>query len=672
MAVHPRAHRRSLAILLTSLAATAAFAQVRPRITEAVDRSKVVRLAGTAHPLAAIAAEIGRVPGQTRMERVVLQLKGSAEQQAALDQLVADQHDATSPRYHQWLTPAEFGAQFGPAPGDIAAVTDWLTGMGLTVDQVHAGGRAIEFSGNAALIEEAFRTELHRYRVNGQEKIANSTDISIPVAVSPVVDGVLSLTNLRAEPMYRKLPTPLPMTDLSGGTHGLSPYDFATIYDVQTLWNQGFDGTGQVIGIAGHTNIKASDVASFRTMFGLTGASVQVIVNGSDPGVISSGEETEADLDVEWAGAVAKGATVKFVVSASTNASDGLDLSNLYIVNNNLSGVITVSFGLCESLYGSGNSFYSGLWQQAAAQGISVFVASGDSGAAGCDVPYSASGNGANATRPASGGLGVNGLGSSAYNVAVGGTQFNEGSSSYWNPSNDPHLASAKSYIPEAVWNESQYTTAGATGNSLYAGGGGVSRVWQAPSWQAAPGVPASDPGSPTTHHRYVPDVSLTAAGHDGYLIVQEGQLEMVGGTSAATPSFAGIMAIVDQYTGARQGNPNTRLYPLGQLDAHCVPRHGQRDQRRALRGRLAELLGPHRLQDGGRDHRLQRGHGIRSRNRPRLRRRLRAGAELGERAGPALDHIDDAEPDYGLGFRADPDHQRQRLRRGSDRVVQL
>ena len=358
---------------------------------------------------------------------------------------------------------------------------------------------------------------------------------------------------------------PHPLTNLSGGARGLSPYDFATIYDVQALWNQGFDGSGQIIGIAGHTNIKASDAASFRSMFGLPGTSVQVVVNGRDPGIISSNEEMEADLDVEWSGAVAKGATVKFVVSASTNSSDGLDLSNLYIVNNNLASVISVSFGLCESLYGSGSSFYSSLWQQAAAQGISVFVASGDSGSAGCDVPYSATSSGANATHPANGGFGVNGLGSSAYNVAVGGSKFDDSTASatYWNIGNDSHLSSARSYIPEVTWNESSYTSSGAAGNNLYAGGGGVSKLWTTPTWQTGPGVPSADPGTPTGHHRYVPDVSLTAAGHDGYLIVQEGLLQLVGGTSAATPSLAGIMAMIDQYTGVRNGNPNTRLYPL-------------------------------------------------------------------------------------------------------------
>ena len=295
---------------------------------------------------------------------------------------------------------------------------------------------------------------------------------------------------------------------------------------------------------------------SFRSTFGLAGNNTQVILNGADPGIVSSAEEMEADLDVEWSGAVAKGATIKFVVSKSTNSSDGVDLSNQYIVTNNLAPAMSVSFGACEASLGTANSFYNSLWQQAAAQGISVFVSAGDSGSAGCDNP--------NLTSPATHGLGVNGLASTPYNIAVGGTQFADTASpgTYWNGSNDAHNASARSYIPEVVWNESSYASGSST-NNLFAGGGGVSQVYGAPTWQTGKGVPTGDPGAATQHHRYLPDVSLNAAGHDGYLVIHEGGLYLVGGTSAASPSFAGLAVILAQYTGGRNGNLNTRFYPL-------------------------------------------------------------------------------------------------------------
>ncbi|MDE3165901.1 MAG: hypothetical protein KGN36_08855, partial [Acidobacteriota bacterium] len=253
-------------------------------------------------------------------------------------------------------------------------------------------------------------------------------------------------------------------------------------------------------------------------------------------------EEFEADLDIQWSGAVAKGAAVKFVVSKSTSTTDGIDLSSQYIANHNLAAVVSLSFGACENDMGSNNSFYNALWQQAAAQGMSVFVSSGDSGSAGCDAAYSGT--------PAAGGLAVNGLASTAYNVAVGGTQFADTANpaAYWNATSDAHLASARGYIPETVWNESAGSPA--------ASGGGYSVLWRAPSWQSGGSVPAAA-------WRAVPDVSLAAAGHTGYLVMHGGSLYLVAGTSASAPAFAGLMAVVNQYTGRRNGNPNTRLYPL-------------------------------------------------------------------------------------------------------------
>jgi subtilase family serine protease len=494
------------------------------------------------------------------MERIQMQLSGSPEQQAELEQLLADQHDAASPHFQEWLTPEQFGERFGPAQQDIDAVVRWLEDNGFHVDEIGRGRRTLEFSGTASQVERAFHTQMRQYEVEGVHHFANATDLAIPEALAPLIGGVVSLHDFRHQPMHQVLgqtPTPAPATNLSGGARGLSPYDFATIYNVTPLWTSNFDGAGQSVAIAGRTNIKLTDVATFRSTFGLPGNNTQVILNGKDPGIVSAGEEMEADLDVEWSGAVAKGATIKFVVSASTNASDGVDLSSQYIVNNNLAAAMSVSFGACEAAMGSGNQFYYSLWQQAAAQGISVFVSAGDSGSAGCDNP--------GARSPATRGLGVNGLASTPYNVAVGGTQFADTASptTYWNTANDAHAASAKSYIPEAAWNESAYTTANATGNNLYAGSGGVSAVYSTPGWQTGKGVPAADPGTTAGHHRYLPDVSLTAAGHDGYLVFRQGGLYLVGGTSASSPAFAGLMALVDQYTGGRNGNPNTRFYSL-------------------------------------------------------------------------------------------------------------
>jgi subtilase family serine protease len=330
----------------------------------------------------------------------------------------------------------------------------------------------------------------------------------------------------------------------SGGSYYLAPADFATIYDLTPLYQQSINGSGQSVAIVARSNINLADVRQFRTSFGLPANDPQIIVNGADPGIFSSGEETEADLDVEWSGAVARNAAIKFVVSKSTSSSDGVYLSAQYIVSHNLAPVMSMSFSLCEAALGSsGNSFINSLWQQAAAQGITVFVSSGDSGAAGCDS--------ASASR-ATQGRAVNGLCSTPYSVCVGGTEFNDTShpSLYWSRTNASGTqSSAVSYIPEVAWNES-------SAGGLWATGGGMSIIYAKPSWQTGSGVPADG-------KRDVPDVSLTSAGHDGYLIYQSGGLYVVGGTSASAPSFAGAMALVVQNSAARQGNANTAFYSL-------------------------------------------------------------------------------------------------------------
>src|SRR5216684_3392084 len=520
------------------------FVPVRDRITSFIDEGQRVTLRGNRHPLAAARYDAGAVAPDFPMERMILTLLPDAAQQDALNQLLDAQHNPESPYYRQWLTPEQYGERFGISESDTAQVVNWLQSHGLRVEEVTAGRRSIVFSGAASQVESAFHTQVHAYKIGNELHHANAKEPEIPAALAQVVGGVVSLHDFRSETLHNgaRLPSP---DFTSGGSHYLAPADFATIYNLVPLYQQSINGAGQSIAIVGRFNIRLTDVRQFRSMFGLPAHDPQIIVNGADPGIFSSGEETEADLDVEWSGAVAPNATIKFVVSRSTNSSDGVDLSAQYIVNHNLAAVMSTSFGLCEaSLGSSGNAFLNSLWQQAAAQGISVFVSSGDNGAAGCDSASATS---------ATHGRGVNGLCSTPYSVCVGGTEFNDTSapSLYWMPSNASGTqASAISYIPELAWNES------ASGYGLWASGGGMSAIYAKPSWQTGTGVPADG-------KRDVPDVSLSSAGHDGYLIYQEGSLYVVGGTSAASPSFAGAMALVVQHAAARQGNANTVFYSL-------------------------------------------------------------------------------------------------------------
>jgi pseudomonalisin len=519
------------------------FMQPRDRITSFIDDDQRVTLRGNVHPLAAARYDAGAVAPDFPMQHMLLTLLPDAAQQEALNQLVEAQHNPESTYYHQWLTPEQYGERFGVSEADAAKIVDWLQGHGMEVEEVTAGRRSIVFSGSATQVGEAFHTQIHSYKIGEEVHHANAKDPEIPAALVQVVGGVVSLHDFHSEPMHNGARLPAP-DFTSGGSHYLAPADFATIYDLVPLYQQAINGSGQSVAIVARSNIKLADVRQFRTFFGLPANDPQIIVNGSDPGVWNSGEETEADLDVEWSGAVAKNAAIKLVVSKSTNASDGVDLSAQYIVNHNLAPVMSTSFGLCEAFLGSsGNGFLNSLWQQAAAEGITVFVSSGDNGAAGCDSASAST---------ASHGHGVNGLCSTPYSVCVGGTEFNDSNASlYWSPSNASGTeVSAISYIPETAWNES------GPGYGLWSSGGGMSTVYAKPAWQAGAGVPADG-------RRDVPDVSLTSAGYDGYLIYQEGGLYVVGGTSAASPSFAGAMALVVQHAAARQGNANTVFYSL-------------------------------------------------------------------------------------------------------------
>jgi pseudomonalisin len=522
------------------------FVQVRDRITRFIDDEQTVTLRGNVHPLAIAQYDAGVVAPDFPMDHMLLTLLPDDAQQDALNQLLDAQHNPESPYYHQWLTPEQYGERFGISDADTAQLVGWLQGHGMEVEEVTAGRRSIVFSGTAAQVQSAFHTQIHTYKIGDEVHHANAKDPEIPAALAQVVGGVVSLHDFRSEPMHGLVRKPSPSPDFtSGSSHYLAPADFATIYDLAPLYQQSINGNGQSVAIVARSDIKIADARQFRTFFGLPANDPQIIVNGTDPGVLDSDEETEADLDVEWSGAVARNATIKFVVSKSTNTSDGVDLSAQYIVNHNLASVISASFSLCEAALGSsGNSFFNSLWQQAAMQGMTVLVSSGDSGAAGCDF---ASASMATHRRA------VNGLCSTPYSVCVGGTEFNDVSNPalYWSSSNASGTqASALSYIPEVVWNES------GPGEGLWASGGGASAVYAKPSWQAGTGVPADG-------KRDVPDVALTAAGRDGYLIYTNGGLYVVGGTSATSPSFAGVMALVVQHTSARQGNGNIAFYSL-------------------------------------------------------------------------------------------------------------
>ncbi|HWZ97338.1 MAG TPA: protease pro-enzyme activation domain-containing protein [Candidatus Dormibacteraeota bacterium] len=613
----------ALATMLCTLAVSPYAAAQAPKrlVTQSVDESQRVVLRGNVHPMARPAFDQGAIDDAQPVNRIYLLLNRSAEQQAALDKLMLEQMDATSPNFHKWLTPEQFGTQFGPSDEDVQAVKSWLASQGFTGIKTSTGKTIIEFNGTVGSVRRAFATDMHRYMVRGEQHFANVSEPQIPAALAPAVMGVVSLHNFRKQShikrfgkFRRDLTTgeirPLfTFTDVNGTFFGMGPADFAKIYNIPA----GADGTGQSIAIVARSNINIQDVIDFRNMFGLTPANnVTVILNGADPGLVS-GDEGEADLDVEWSGAVAPKATIKFVVSESeqTDAVDGVDASAIFIVDNNVAPVMSESFGSCEAANGAGgNAFQNSLWQQAAAEGITVSVSSGDNGSAACDNP--------NNETSSTHGVGVSGTASTPFNVAVGGTDFDDSGiqSTFWNPANTatttPVPAAALGYIPEIPWNDS-CAAAGSTGCNtttsatlnFVAGSGGPSGC--ATGTPSTPGVvsgscagypkPSYQTGvTPADGVRDLPDVSLFAA--DGlnksfYIVCTSDEdipgdtgcnltkfvttapfhdFQTVGGTSASAPAFAGIMALVNQSEvshgrSGRQGNANFELYALAKTE---------------------------------------------------------------------------------------------------------
>jgi subtilase family serine protease len=612
-------------------------------ITQAADESKVMTLKGNTYPLARAEFDGGTVPASLAMDRMLLVLKRSPAQESALEAFLAEQVDESSPNYHKWLTADQFGERFGASKDDISQVTSWLQSHGFQVAPASHGRGVIEFSGNAGQVQETFHTAIHYYNVNGKQHWANQSDPQIPQAFAPAVAGFVSLHNFPKHPTSRSLGVvrrnmatakaePLrPEFTFSGGCMGntandcfaLGPQDFSTIYNVTPLYTAGIDGTGQVVAIVADSNINTADVTQFRSVFGLSAKAPNVIVNGVDPGILPcpNGTECEAILDVEWSGAVARNATIDLVVSED-GATFGTDLSAEFIVDNNLAPIMSESFGECELFLGSaGNTFQNSLFMQGAAEGITIAISTGDNGSVGCLL------NPPDSDNPNTFGLGVSGIASTPFDVAVGGTDFDQinNTSAFWNTTNTSGTqGSAKGHIPETTWNDSctnenlgsvfGFSSSQETNcnnpaissvlpfGTLNGGSGGVSNCttptgsaqmtsqcaggYAKPSWQVGPGVPADG-------KRDIPDVSLFASTGfmtGSFYIVCETDAQgglpcsltpdskgnfdfnAVGGTSVSVQVFAGLMALADQKAKGPLGNVNPKFYSLAASQAGQCP----------------------------------------------------------------------------------------------------
>jgi subtilase family serine protease len=587
-------------------------------VTSPVTEARTATLFGNTRPEAILRNDRGLLPDATPIDHMQLLLDRPAETDAALDRLITDLHDKSSPRFHQWLSAAEFGATFGARDEDIQTVIAWLQSHGFTVNGVQAGRTMIDFSGTAGQIREAFHTEMHRLDVHGHAHIANMSDPRIPQALAGIVRGVVSLHDFRPHTNYKPRPA---YTFTSGGNtyQAVVPGDLAKIYNLTPLFTAGISGQGQTVVAIEDTNVySTADWTTFRSTFGLSsytsGSLSQVHPTGSsscsNPGTVA-GAEGEAELDVEWASASAPSAAIELASCADTSSTFGglIALQNL-INGSSPPAIVSISYGECEAENGAtANAAFNSTYKQAVAEGVSVFVSAGDEGAASCDANLS----------KATHGIGVSGFASTPYNVAVGGTDYGDSyagtNSTYWSNTNSNTYESALSYVPEIPWNDScasvllataygYSTTYGSSGfcNSttgkedyLTTGGGsggpsgcatgspsktgivgGTCKGYAKPSWQSVL-------GNPSDGVRDLPDISLFAAngvwGH--YYVYCDSDTRDdgaactgapsgwsgAGGTSFSSPILAGIQALVNQKQGAKQGLPTIVYYKLASTE---------------------------------------------------------------------------------------------------------
>lgn len=598
--------------LVTSLLAQPAM----PPANLGIDESNLTTLHGTVYPLVGPEYDQGVVTDDFSVDRLLLMVGRPADREQNLQQFLRDVHASGSPIYHHWVTPDEFGERFGAADQNLQLITGWLQSHGLRVARVTKSKSMIEFSGTAGQIREALHTEIHQYNVQGKTFYANASEISVPRAIASRIEGFAPLNSFPLD-SYAKL--------VGGGTmnranhrvapqftlsengapfYALGPEDFATQYDLAPVYSAGINGTGETIGIIGRNNLNLALVDAYRKLFNLPADHTEVVIDGQDPGDGES-PNVEGYLDVEVSGAIAPNATIDFYIAGaeaeSTIAFNSLTLAALRAVEDNQATVLSVSYGTCEQSLGeAGNQLWASLWEQAAAQGQTVFVSSGDTGPTTCQ-PLVETQSGFQLLNS----VNVNGLSSTPWNVSVGGTDFYysdyasgaPSAATLWNQTNDASNGSLKAPLPEQVWDNafgfnvnSFFPPPGASSFSYSfpttAGGGGVSNCSQEtvptttimptciagyskPSWQNAPGVP--DDGA-----RDLPDVSLFAAdgpnlsaapicaepGDCAPVSSGDPQITLVGGTSVSSPSMAGIFALINQKYG-RQGQANYTLYAL-------------------------------------------------------------------------------------------------------------
>jgi len=575
----------------------------RSLILENIDRGRTSATLGAVHGDVAVSRDLGRVNGSLLMDHLQLVLRRPKERQAAFDAFVDALHRPGSDVYHHWLAPADIGAEFGPSPSDTDAIRTYLESEGFTVNSVSKSGMFIDFTGTAGQVQKSFHTEIHNIITpNGENHYSAVKNASIPRALAPIVVGFVSMSDIAPQSPIQHAASQDPPSreqpdytaECSGSAcYFVGPQDFYTIYNERPLITAGTNnGGGVTIALLEQSDINTDDVTHFRTTFNVIPNAVALTVmhgsksvSCSDPGVTTA-DEHEAVLDAEWAGTTAPGAALLFM-SCKTASTPGYVLSAEAVIDDNLASIMSLSYIQAEATGSPEETLVSDLWERGAAQGQTVVVCAGDTG--------SATNIAGEHQSIASNGIAVNALASTAYNVAAGGTDFQDtynqiqgdsayGPALYWSPSNSEGESSALSYVPETTWNDSCAGSLLAASKSLapsalcatnstygnQGGSGGVSVLNSRPSWQDGTvyGLPEA---AGSYNFRLLPDISLFAsdgsAGWGHKLVYYQSDasppVRYGGGTSFVAPQLAGIFALIQQRIGSRLGQPNYVLYSL-------------------------------------------------------------------------------------------------------------
>jgi kumamolisin len=483
---------------------------------------------GQVPPLVSHSHLVGAASSQQQLQ-LSIGLKMRNEQQLAA--LLHDLYTPGSSRYHQFLTPQQFAAQFGPTQAQQQQVIDYLRSQGLTVTQIAPNGLLIDATGSIATIENAFQVKINTYQSGARSFYANASLPTIPDTLSSLVLSIGGMDNsVRLRPLNRQ-----GQAKAAASGNGYGPTELRGAYDALPLIQAGVQGNNQTVAVFELDGYKSSDINQYFKNNALGTPNISnVLVDGYD-GSANEGA-IEVELDIEVVAAMAPKAAQ--IVYEGPNTTQGVNDTYSRIVTDGKAQIVTISWGECEAQSGNAElQTLDGIFKQAAAQGMTLFAAAGDSGAYDCNDEN----------------LAVDSPADDPYVTGVGGTNL--------------QLAGGN-YGSESIWSNSSDTQRSPKGSG---GGGGVSSFFAQPSWQAGPGVN----NQYSTGKREVPDIAADADPQTGYAVYctvsaagcsSSGNV-VVGGTSAAAPLWAGSLALVNEYLQkqgkAGAGFINPALYKL-------------------------------------------------------------------------------------------------------------